>query len=41
MENIESKNDKVVEALVKELESLSPEGLQEFLSSFIRSVKAI
>ena len=36
MENIESKNDKVVETLTKELESLSPEGLQEFFKFFYK-----
>ena len=39
MENKETamnETNKVVETLTKELESLSPEGLQEFLSSFIR-----
>ena len=36
MENIEIKDNKVVEALVKELESLSPEGLQEFFKFFYK-----
>ena len=36
MENIESKNDKVVETLTKELEGLSPEGLQEFFKFFYK-----
>ena len=36
MENIESKNDKVVETLTKELESLTPEGLQEFFKFFYK-----
>ena len=36
MENIENKNNKIVEALVKELESLSPEGLQEFFKFFYK-----
>ena len=36
MENIENKNNKIVEALVKELESLSPEGLNEFFKFFYK-----
>ena len=36
MENIESKNDKLIEILTKELESLSPEGLQEFFKFFYK-----
>ncbi len=36
MENIEIKDNKVVETLVKELESLSPEGLQEFFKFFYK-----
>ena len=36
MENIESKNDKLIETLTKELESLSPEGLQEFFKFFYK-----
>ena len=36
MENIESKNGKLIETLTKELESLSPEGLQEFFKFFYK-----
>ena len=36
MENIEIKDNKVVETLVKELESLSPEGLYEFFKFFYK-----
>ena len=36
MENIESKNDKLIETLTKELESLSPEGLHEFFKFFYK-----
>ena len=36
MENIENKDNKVVETLVKELESLSPEGLHEFFKFFYK-----
>ena len=36
MENIENKNDKLIETLTKELESLSPEGLQEFFKFFYK-----
>ena len=36
MDNIESKNDKLSENLTKELESLSPEGLQEFFKFFYK-----
>ena len=36
MENIESKNDKLIETLTKELESLSAEGLHEFFKFFYK-----
>ena len=36
MENIESKNDKLIETLTKELEGLSPEGLHEFFKFFYK-----
>ena len=36
MENIESKDNKVVETLTKELESLSAEGLHEFFKFFYK-----
>ena len=36
MDNIENKNDKLIETLTKELESLSPEGLQEFFKFFYK-----
>ena len=36
MENIEIKDNKVVETLTKELESLSAEGLQEFFKFFYK-----
>ena len=36
MENIETKDNKVVETLTKELESLSPEGLHEFFKFFYK-----
>ena len=36
MENIETKDNKVVETLTKELESLTPEGLQEFFKFFYK-----
>ena len=36
MENIETKDNKVVETLTKELESLSTEGLHEFFKFFYK-----
>ena len=36
MDNIENKNDKLIETLTKELEGLSPEGLQEFIKFFYK-----
>ena len=36
MENIESKNDKLIETLTKELESLSSDGLHEFFKFFYK-----
>ena len=36
MENIETKDNKVVETLIKELESLSAEGLHEFFKFFYK-----
>ena len=37
MENIEVKDNKVVETLTKELESLSAEGLHEFFKFFYKN----